>query len=185
MRTRSTSRHQMRARVRNVRLRSAAPRRPAGAISGEKDAGSLTRRPPPARADRSGHATPPSASAATVAENASPRFSKSRNWSKLAQAGDSSTTSPGLARSIARRTASHSISQRWTGTCGSSRSAKRAAGLADRVGFFHVAQRVAAFAQPVLLRQPARRSSARARPVRVERPPARARRRRGWSPCCR
>ena len=70
---------------------------------------------------------PPDAPAPAVeaapAAKASPRASKSRNWSKLAQAGDSSTTSPGWAMRAARRTAALSISLSSTAMCGRNRSA--------------------------------------------------------------
>src|SRR6185369_9299385 len=54
----------------------------------------------------------------TNARNWSPRSSKSLNWSKLAQAGDRSTVSPGAASAAASRTASSSFPQFFTGTSG-------------------------------------------------------------------
>ena len=51
----------------------------------------------------------------TKARNWSPRSSKSLNWSKLAQAGDSSTVSPGAASAAASRTATSSFPQFFTG----------------------------------------------------------------------
>src|SRR5215475_10953906 len=50
-------------------------------------------------------------SASTRARKVAPRCSKLRNWSYEAQAGDSSTTSPGRARVRARATARSSVSQ--------------------------------------------------------------------------
>ncbi len=47
----------------------------------------------------------PHQSASTSSRKRSPRCSKSRNWSKLAQAGESRTTSPGRDSPCARRTA--------------------------------------------------------------------------------
>ena len=49
--------------------------------------------------------SPAYAGTSTSRRNASPRSSKSRNWSKLAHAGESRTTSPGSASPAARRTA--------------------------------------------------------------------------------
>src|SRR5206468_9228275 len=50
----------------------------------------------------------------TSARNWSPRSSKSRNWSKLAQAGDRSTVSPARASAAASRTAMSSFPQFFT-----------------------------------------------------------------------
>src|SRR4051794_16529653 len=56
--------------------------------------------------------------APTKALNWSPRSSKSRNWSKLAQAGESSTVSPASASAAAAPTARSSVAHSATAMCG-------------------------------------------------------------------
>ena len=108
------------------RARSSGSARRPGGNGGWRRRGARRRRarpcgarPAPAGATPAGgtplhRASPPSA--ATAARNRSPRSSKSRNWSKLAQAGASSTTSPGWASRAARPTARSSVPASCTGT---------------------------------------------------------------------
>ena len=63
----------------------------------------------------------------TSVRKCSPRSSKSRYWSWLAQAGESSTTSPGMAASAASSTARSRSPQGSSGTVPSRSSARRSA----------------------------------------------------------
>ncbi len=80
-----------------------------------------------------GHGTVSDSRGRTRARKASPRASKSANWSKLAQAGESSTVSPGSASAAARPTA---VARSPQTACGVSPSVARELlrRLADQIG---------------------------------------------------
>src|SRR6202012_3656075 len=74
------------------------------------------RRARPAERDVEGAHPRSVPSSATISRKRSPRASKFGKASKLAQAGESRTTSPGFAASAAARTALSRSATRWSGT---------------------------------------------------------------------
>ena len=112
-------------------------------------------------------------SSSTSRRNASPRASKSSNWSKLAHAGESRTTSPGTAASAASRTRPQLAAVQVGNVRRVERGGDLPGGVTDQVGA--VAELEVCCQRPVALLLARARRGSRAGVVaeRVERAPCR------------